>query len=98
MARRLPVAVAQLGPVHLADSRAAVVRRLVALLREAHGRGARLVVFPELALTTFFPRWWMTSRPRSTAFLSVRCRMPRPARYSIWRASWRSGFIWAMPS
>ena len=27
-----------------------------ALLREAHGNGARLVVFPEMALTTFFPR------------------------------------------
>lgn len=68
MARRLPVAVAQLGPVHLADSRAAVVRRLVALLREAHGRGARLVVFPELALTTFFPRWWMTEQAEIDRF------------------------------
>src|SRR6202035_2701457 len=60
MSRKLRAAVAQLGPIHLADSRAAVVRRLVALLREAHGSGARFVVFPELALTTFFPRWWMT--------------------------------------
>lgn len=59
MSRRLPTAVAQLGPIHLADSRASVVERLIALLREAHGRGARFVVFPELALTTFFPRWWM---------------------------------------
>ena len=35
------------------------VRAAVAIemLREAKGRGARLVVFPELALTTFFPRW-----------------------------------------
>jgi Predicted amidohydrolase len=31
----------------------------VALLREAHGMGAKFVVFPELAFTTFFPRWWM---------------------------------------
>ena len=68
MARRLPVAVAQLGPVHLADSRATVVKRLVALLREAHGRGARLVVFPELALTTFFPRWWMTEQAEIDRF------------------------------
>ncbi|WP_298720240.1 N-carbamoyl-D-amino-acid hydrolase [uncultured Ferrovibrio sp.] len=54
------IAVAQMGPVHLADSRASVVKRLIELLCEAKSRGARLVVFPELALTTFFPRYWMT--------------------------------------
>ena len=59
MARHLKVAAAQLGPLHRTDTREAAVRRLVALLREAHGQGARFVVFPELALTTFFPRWWM---------------------------------------
>jgi N-carbamoyl-D-amino-acid hydrolase len=58
--RPFGLAVAQLGPISLADSRAAVVKRLIALLREAHGRGAKFVVFPELALTTFFPRYWMT--------------------------------------
>ena len=57
MARVLKVAAAQLGPVHRADDRGRVVGRLVALLREAHGAGAKLVVFPELALTTFFPRY-----------------------------------------
>src|SRR5258707_13210915 len=62
MSRKLRAAVAQLGPIHLADSREAVVRRLCALLREAHGVGARFVVFPELALTTFFPRYWMTDQ------------------------------------
>ena len=62
MSRTLRAAVAQLGPIHRADSRAAVVKRLCALLREAHGGGARFVVFPELALTTFFPRWWMEDR------------------------------------
>jgi N-carbamoyl-D-amino-acid hydrolase len=59
MARHLRIAAAQLGPVQLADTRAAVVERLLALMREAHAQGARFVVFPELALTTFFPRWWM---------------------------------------
>jgi predicted amidohydrolase len=52
------MAAAQLGPIHLADTREAVVKRLVALMREAHAQGARFIVFPELALTTFFPRWW----------------------------------------
>jgi N-carbamoyl-D-amino-acid hydrolase len=68
MAHRLNAAVAQLGPIHLADSRNSVVRRLMALLREAHGRGARFVVFPELALTTFFPRWWMTDQAEIDRF------------------------------
>lgn len=58
--RKLGLAVAQMGPVHLADDRPKVVARLVAMLREAKGRGAKLVVFPELALTTFFPRYWMS--------------------------------------
>ena len=35
-----------------------MVRRLVALLEQAAGQGAEFIVFPELAFTTFFPRWW----------------------------------------
>ncbi|MEZ5739018.1 MAG: N-carbamoyl-D-amino-acid hydrolase [Burkholderiaceae bacterium] len=58
MKRRLTLASAQLGPIHLADTREAVVKRLLDLLRQAGARGARFVVFPELALTTFFPRYW----------------------------------------
>jgi N-carbamoyl-D-amino-acid hydrolase len=54
------MAVAQLGAINLADTRESVVKRLIALMREAAGRGARYVVFPELALTTFFPRYWMS--------------------------------------
>jgi predicted amidohydrolase len=59
MARHLKIAAAQLGPIQRADSREAVVKRLTVLMREAHAQGARFIVFPELALTTFFPRWWM---------------------------------------
>jgi predicted amidohydrolase len=58
MSRKLCIAAAQLGGIHLADTREAVVKRLVALLREAVSRGAKFVVFPELAFTTFFPRYW----------------------------------------
>lgn len=68
MSRKLKVAVAQLGPIHLGDDRRAVVKRLLALLREAHGSNARFVVFPELALTTFFPRYWMTDQAQIDAF------------------------------
>ena len=58
MSRHLQIAAAQLGPLHLSDTRASATKRLVNLLRAAHGMGARFVVFPELAFTTFFPRHW----------------------------------------
>lgn len=53
----LVTAVAQMGPIQKDESRRAVVARMLALLSEAKARGCRFVVFPELALTTFFPRW-----------------------------------------
>ena len=68
MKRPFPMAVAQLGPIHLSDTREAVVRRLVELLRESHSRGAKFVVFPELALTTFFPRYWMEDQEEIDRF------------------------------
>ena len=64
----LGLAVAQMGPVQLADSREAVVQRLVTMLRESKARGAELVVFPELALTTFFPRYWMSEAEAEERF------------------------------
>lgn len=57
--RNLNVAAAQLGPIQKTDDRKSVVSRLINLLREAHSKKAELVVFPELALTTFFPRWFV---------------------------------------
>jgi len=65
---RLGLAVAQMGPVSLADTREAVVRRLVEMLREAKARQADIVVFPELALTTFFPRYWMSEEEATERF------------------------------
>jgi len=55
--RIVTVGAAQMGPIARDESRAACVGRLVAMMREAKSRGAELVVFPELALTSFFPRW-----------------------------------------
>ena len=57
MSRVLTVAAAQMGPTQRADSRARTLERIIALLEQAAGLGAKLVVFPELAFTTFFPRW-----------------------------------------
>jgi predicted amidohydrolase len=59
MTRIVRVAAAQLGPIQRADDRAAVVDRLVSLLHGAAEAGCDLVVYPELALTTFFPRWFV---------------------------------------
>ncbi|MEI4488523.1 nitrilase-related carbon-nitrogen hydrolase [Frigidibacter sp. MR17.14] len=57
MTRSLPVAVCQCGPIRRDETRAEVVARLVAMLERAAAGGARLALFPEMALTTFFPRW-----------------------------------------
>jgi len=57
--RVINVAAAQMGPIQRADSREVVVGRMIALMDEAKGKGADLIVYPELALTTFFPRWYM---------------------------------------
>lgn len=58
MSRKFVLAAAQLGPIAVDEPRSSAVARMVEMMREAKGRGARLVVFPELALTTFFPRWY----------------------------------------
>ncbi|MFK0383848.1 N-carbamoyl-D-amino-acid hydrolase [Agrobacterium sp. NPDC090273] len=57
MARFINIACAQMGPIARIDSRPQIVKRQIELLREAKSRGAEFVVFPELAFTTFFPRW-----------------------------------------
>ena len=58
MSRTLVVGAAQLGPIARNETRAQVVARLIALMREAKARGCDVVAYPELALTTFFPRWY----------------------------------------
>jgi len=55
--RVLTVGGAQLGPIHRDEPKSSAVARMVDLMRRAHDRGCDLVVYPELALTTFFPRW-----------------------------------------
>jgi N-carbamoyl-D-amino-acid hydrolase len=59
MGRVVTVGAAQLGPIARSDTRKATARRLTELMRQAHGHQCDLVVFPEAALTAFFPHWWM---------------------------------------
>lgn len=76
MARILNLAVGQLGPIGRTESRASVVDRLIALLREARRRGSDLVVFPEMALTTFFPRWEIQDEAEVARYFEA--EMPGP--------------------
>ncbi len=58
MSRIITIAAAQLGPIQKSEGRDVVVGRMVRLMERAHKRGVEAVVFPELTLTTFFPRWY----------------------------------------
>ncbi len=58
MSRIVTVGAAQLGPISRTESRAQAVDRMIALLRQAAAHGCELVVFPECALTAFFPHWY----------------------------------------
>ena len=71
MSRIVTVGAAQLGPIQRSHSRADVVERLLILLREAARHGCTLVVFPELALTTFFPRWFMEDQAEIDSFFET---------------------------
>jgi len=68
VARVVVVAGAQMGPIARDEPRGEAVRRLRALLARAASYGARFVVFPELALTTFFPRWLLDDDATLDAF------------------------------
>ncbi len=72
----LTLGAAQLGPIARTDSRQAVVRRLIDLLRQAAAAGCSVVTFPEMALTTFFPRWHLTDNSEIDSFFET--EMPGP--------------------
>ena len=85
MERFINVAGAQTGPIARNESRQQVVSRLLELMREAKARGSDIVVFPELALTTFFPRWWMEDEAEIDSFFER--EMPSPATRPLFEAA-----------
>ncbi|WP_304307712.1 N-carbamoyl-D-amino-acid hydrolase [Pseudacidovorax intermedius] len=89
MKRVITVAAAQLGPIQKAEGRDVVVARLVRLLEQAHHRGAQVVVFPELALTTFFPRWYVEDLDEADAWFEP--SLPSPATQPVFDAIRRLG-------
>ena len=56
MARNVTVAAAQMGPNNEGASREEIVERMLALLEQAKGQGVELIAYPEMALTTYFPK------------------------------------------
>jgi N-carbamoyl-D-amino-acid hydrolase len=76
VARVITVGAAQLGPIQRSDARPQVIKRLLEMLHQAKAHGCDLVVFPELALTTFFPRWWMEDQAEIDSFFER--EMPGP--------------------
>jgi hypothetical protein len=77
MSRIITVGAAQLGPIQKEHTRASAVERLMVLLRQASSNGCDLVVFPELALTTFFPRWFVDDITEANHWYET--SMPSPA-------------------
>jgi N-carbamoyl-D-amino-acid hydrolase len=74
--RIINVAAAQLGAIHKVDDRASVVARMIKLMDEAASKGADIIIYPELALTTFFPRWYHEDRAEADSWFER--EMPGP--------------------
>nr|BAH90188.1 nitrilase [uncultured bacterium] len=89
MSRIVKAASAQMGPIPKSQSRKQAVSRLVAMMREAKGRGAELVVFPELAFTTFFPRWMIEDEAELDSYYET--AMPGPETAPLFEESKKLG-------
>jgi len=87
--RVIKVAAAQLGPIQRAEARQAVVARMLALLHQAAAQGVDLIVYPELALTTFFPRWYFEDRAEADMWFER--EMPSAATRPLFEAAKASG-------
>lgn len=87
--RVVTVAAAQMGPIQRDHTRADAVERLIELLRRARDHGADLVVFPELALTTFFPRWYVEDVASADHWYET--EMPGPATRPLFDEARRLG-------
>ncbi|MFQ6242766.1 N-carbamoyl-D-amino-acid hydrolase [Sinorhizobium meliloti] len=68
MTRIVRIAAAQMGPVNSGEPRRVTVERMMRLLEQAAHEGCSLAVFPELALTTFFPRTYLANLADADGF------------------------------
>ncbi|WGF88916.1 N-carbamoyl-D-amino-acid hydrolase [Marinivivus vitaminiproducens] len=89
MSRNVTIGAAQVGPILREHSRGEVVERLIALLRAGAAKGCDLVVFPELTLTTFFPRWFFQDESEADIFFET--EMPNAATAPLFEEAKRLG-------
>jgi predicted amidohydrolase len=89
MARIVNAASAQMGPIARSETRMHAVARLIAMMREAKAKGAELVVFTELALTTFFPRWLIEDETELDSYYEP--AMPGPETQALFDEARRLG-------
>jgi predicted amidohydrolase len=89
VSRIVRVAAGQLGPIQREHTREQVVARLLDLLHRAADAGCRLVVYPELGLTTFFPRWYVDDIAEFDHYYET--AMPSPATQPLFDAARERG-------
>jgi predicted amidohydrolase len=77
MSRIIKIGAAQSGPIQKAEDRESVVARLLELMKRARSEDCDMVVFTELALTTFFPRHYAEDRAEMDIWFEA--AMPNPA-------------------
>lgn len=56
---KMTIGAAQIGGIQKAETREAVVARMIALMDEAAAKGVTFLAYPEMTLTTFFPRFYV---------------------------------------
>jgi predicted amidohydrolase len=89
MPRFVTIGAAQLGPISRHEPRGSVIARLLDLMTEAAYLRCDLVAFPELALTTFFPRWPIEDEAELDAFYEA--EMPGPETRVLFEEAARLG-------
>jgi len=94
MTRTVNIGAAQLGPISADETRDQVVARLVELLHLGAVASCDLVVFPELAFTTFFPRWFTEEVDGHDAYYET--SMPGPSTRLLFDEAKRLGIGFAI--
>jgi predicted amidohydrolase len=94
MPRHLTLAVCQTGPIQRSAARRETVDRLIHLLETAAGAKADLAVFPEMALTSFFPRWLIESPEEIDGFFED--PMPGPETERLYHTAAALGIGFAL--
>ncbi len=74
-----------MGPIQRADPKEHAVSRLVDSMRRAASENCDLIVYPELALTTFFPRWLIENQDELDSFFER--TMPGPVTRPLFDAA-----------